>query len=153
MRSPTDRHVTRSRAFTLIELLLVLVILAVLAGLILPKFVGRSEQAKITAAKTDIANLEVALDTFEIDNGRYPTAEEGLAALVERPAGLDETWKGPYIKRGIPKDPWQIEYAYEYPGRQNDNGYDLHSFGPDGQDGSEDDITNWADESTTTRTR
>jgi general secretion pathway protein G len=142
------------RAFSLLELLLVLVILAVLAGLILPKFVGRSEQAKVTAAKADIANLEVALDAFEIDNGRYPTADEGLSALVEKPAGLEETWKGPYIKRGIPKDPWQTEYTYEYPGRHNENGYDLHSMGPDLQDGSQDDLNNWADETnTTTRTR
>lgn len=145
-----------SRAFSLLELLLVLVILAVLAGLILPKFVGRSEQAKVTAAKTDIANIEVALDTFEIDNGRYPTADEGLTALIDKaPAGIEETWRGPYIKRGLPRDPWQNEYMYDYPGRHNENGYDLHSMGPDGQDGSEDDLTNWADESdqrtTTTR--
>lgn len=133
----------RNRAFTLIELLLVLVILGVLAALVVPKFAGRSEQAKITAAKTDISRIEVALDAFEIDNSRFPTSQEGLRALYERPSN-SETWKGPYLKRGVPKDPWQNEYIYEYPGRYNENGYDLYSMGPDLRQGSEDDVTNWS---------
>ncbi|WP_428937145.1 type II secretion system major pseudopilin GspG [Fontivita pretiosa] len=132
----------RRRGFTLIELLLVLVILAVLASVVVPKFTARSEQARVTAAKTDIAQLETALDAFEVDNGRFPTTDEGLAALLQAPANVTN-WRGPYIKRGLPKDPWGNPYVYVYPGTHNPNGYDLYSFGPDGREGN-DDITNWA---------
>src|SRR5436189_4003991 len=86
------------KAFTLIELLLVMVILVVLAAVVVPKFTGRSEQARLTAAKTDISAIENALDAFEVDNGRYPSAEEGLGALIAAPAGL-QNWHGPYLKR------------------------------------------------------
>lgn len=129
------------RGFTLIELLLVLVILTVLAAVVVPKFTRRSEQARVTAARTDIANLEVALDAFEIDTGRYA---EDLGALVEQPAGVKE-WHGPYIKRGIPNDPWGNQYVYKAPGDHNTTGYDLYSFGPDGKDGGGDDIDNWSE--------
>ena len=131
------------RGFTLIELLLVLVILAVLAAVVVPKFTRRSEQARLTAAATDIANLEVAMDAFEVDCGRYPTTEEGLKALIEQPSNANN-WYGPYIKRGVPKDPWGSTYLYRYPGRHNTSGYDLYSLGPDGQDGGGDDIDNWS---------
>jgi len=129
--------------FTLIELLLVLVILAALATVVVPKFTKRSEQAKITAAQTDIANMEVVLDAFEIDTGRYPTTSEGIRALVEQPSNADG-WKGPYLKRGVPKDPWGNEYIYRQPGQHNEFGYDLSSPGPDGQPGTTDDIINWS---------
>jgi len=129
--------------FTLIELLLVLVILTALAAVVVPKFTRRSEQARITAAVTDIANIEVALDAFEIDTGRYPTSQEGLSALVAQPSNALE-WKGPYIKRGIPSDPWGNLYIYRQPGQYNTLGYDLHSYGPDGQEGGDDDIDNWS---------
>jgi general secretion pathway protein G len=132
-----------ARAFTLIELLLVLVILATLAALVVPKFTKRSEQAKTTGARTDIANIEVALDAFEIDCGRYPTSEEGIKALLDPPGGLTG-WQGPYLKRGVPKDPWGNPYIYRCPGQHNVNGYDLYSFGPDGQEGGGDDIDNWS---------
>ena len=128
--------------FTLIELLLVLVILSVLAAVVVPKFTKRSEQARITAAHTDISNLEVALDAFEIDMGRYPTASEGLHVLASPPSNAQE-WKGPYIKRGISTDPWGSPYTYKYPGQQNTYGYDLYSYGPNGQEGGGDDIVNW----------
>lgn len=131
--------------FTLIELLLVLVILAVLGSVVVPKFTKRSQQAKDTAAKTDIANLEVALDAFEIDTGRYPTNTEGIGALIRPPANVEDDWKGPYLKRGIPKDPWGQEYAYRQPGQYNTYGYDLHSYGPDGINGTDDDIKNWSE--------
>jgi len=131
--------------FTLIELLLVLVILATLATVIVPKFTRRSEQAKITAVKTDIANLELALDSFEIDISRFPTTSEGLRALVTKPSNADE-WKEPYIKRGVPKDPWGNEYVYKQPGQYNKYSYDLSSAGPDGQRGGDDDIKNWTEE-------
>ncbi len=133
----------RRGGFTLIELLLVLVILSVLAAVVVPKFTKRSEQARITAARTDIGNLELALDTFEIDTGRFPSTQEGIGALVEQPTGMDD-WRGPYIKRGVPNDPWGTPYVYSYPGDHNREGYDLYSFGPDGQSGGADDIDNWS---------
>lgn len=131
--------------FTLVELLLVLVILAVLAVVVVPKFTGRSQQAKITAAQTDIANMEVVIDAFEVDCARYPTTEEGVQALVKQPSGLVE-WKGPYLKRGVPKDPWRNLYVYRYPGQRNPASYDLYSLGPDGQEGGGDDIGNWSED-------
>jgi len=132
----------RPSGFTLIELLLVLVILSVLAAVVVPKFSSKSEQARQAAAKTDIANMETALDTFEVDAGRYPTQEEALHALVDQPSGVKE-WHGPYIKRGVPKDPWGNDYIYRFPGQVNRSGYDLLSCGPDGKEGTDDDITNW----------
>ena len=135
----------RGRAgFTLIELLLVLVILTVLAAVIVPKFTKRSEQARITAARADIANLEVLLDAFEIDTGRYPTAQEGLGALLEEPGDIRE-WHGPYLTRGMPKDPWGNPYVYRCPGQHNTTSYDLCSSGPDGTEGGDDDIDNWSE--------
>lgn len=131
---------TRHNAFTLIELLLVLVILAVLAAVVVPKFTNRSEQAKITAAKTDISNMETALDVFETDCGRYPNGDEGLQALVGNPSNL-QGWKGPYLKR-LNMDPWGHPYVYVSPGQHNATGIDLYSLGPDGREGN-DDITNW----------
>lgn len=132
--------------FTLIELMLVLVILATLTAIVLPKFTGRSQQAKITAAKTQIAQLEVALDAFEIDVSRYPTTAETLRALVDKPASDSEGWQQPYLRRDVPKDPWGSDYVYRYPGQYNKHGYDLYSLGPDRKLGGDDDITNWSEE-------
>ena len=134
------------KGFTLIELLLVLVILAVLGAIVAPKFTNRSKQARETAAKTDIANLEVALDSFEIDTGRYPTNTEGIEALLKEPTNTKDDWKGPYLKRGVPLDPWGKEYYYKQPGQHNEYGYDLYSAGPDGITGNDDDITNWTED-------
>ena len=139
------RYGRRRRGFTLIELLLVMVILTILAAVVVPKFAKRSEQARVTAARTDISNIELALDSFEIDTGRCPTSEEGLKALLEAPPLLT-AWKGPYLKRGTPRDPWGNEYVYQCPGDHNSEGYDLSSYGPDGQEGGGDDITNWSEE-------
>ncbi len=132
--------------FTLIELLLVLVILAALAAIVTPRFAGRSQEAKITAARTQISYFEVALDTFEIDVGRYPTTVEDLRALVVRPASDADGWRKPYVKGNIPLDPWGNEYIYRYPGQYNADGYDLSSYGPDGKLGGDDDIKNWSEE-------
>lgn len=132
----------RASAFTLVEMLLVLVILAVLAAIVIPKFSGRSQQAKETAAKSQISAIEMALDSFEVDTGFYPPGSAGLTALVEQPNNA-QNWKGPYLKKGIPLDPWGNSYIYAYPGRNNAKGYDLSSMGPDGQAGGDDDITNW----------
>jgi general secretion pathway protein G len=134
------RH-RRPHGFTLVEMLLVLVILAVLAAIVIPKFSGRSEQARVTATKSQISSIELALDAFEVDNGFYPKGNTGLSALVDPPSGA-QNWKGPYLKKGIPVDPWGNAYIYTCPGRNNAD-YDLMSMGPDGRSGGDDDITNW----------
>jgi general secretion pathway protein G len=136
-----ERRGARNSAFTLIELLLVMVILVVLASVVVPKFTARSEQARLTAAKTDLTNFETALDAFEIDCGRYPSSEEGLDALVNQPQGVFG-WHGPYIKN-VPLDPWRNPYVYVYPGQYSGNSPDLICWGPDGREGN-DDITNYA---------
>lgn len=128
--------------FTLVELLLVLVILGTLAAIVVPKFAGRSEQAKIAAAEAQITNFETALDAFEIDNSYYPSTEDGLQPLVEAPDDADN-WRGPYLKKGVPLDRWGNEFIYRYPSEMNDTGYDLICLGPDGREDTEDDITNW----------
>jgi len=130
-------------AFTLIELLLVLVILGILAAVIVPKFAGRPEQARKSRAQTDVKNIETALDMFETDNGRFPSAEEGLQALITQPGSLSN-WHGPYLKGVGAKDPWGNPYVYRYPGTQNANGYDLYSTGQDGKDSSGNEINNWS---------
>ncbi len=123
--------------FTLIELLLVLVILAVLAAVVVPKFTGRTEQAREAAAKADIATMKVQLAAFETDTGRYPTSDEGLHALLEKPGDL-AGWKRPYIEKW-PQDPWGHDYIYRCPG-SNNRDFDLLSMGADGVEGGSDDI-------------
>lgn len=140
---PARRLIPRPRSgFTLIELLLVLAILGILAAIVVPKFSGRTEQARITAAQSQIATFGTALDAFEVDNGFYPKGKDGLLDLVQQPRD-SRNWKGPYMKSDIPNDPWGRPYIYESPGRQNPNAYDLLSMGPDGREGTEDDITNF----------
>ena len=134
---------SRRAGFTLIELLLVLVILAVLAAVVVPRFTGRSEQARIAAAKSDIAVIELQLDNFEIDAGRFPTTEEGLGALITPPQQVRD-WKGPYFKKGMPIDPWGRPYVYRFPGQYNTTGVDVYSYGPDGNEGGGDDVGNWS---------
>ncbi len=141
------KKVRRNNGFSLIELLLVLVILAALASVIVPKFAGRGKQAKVTATQLEIKNLSNALNTFEIENDRFPTTSEGLKALIEKPANATG-WEKPYLeKQEIPKDPWGNEYTYRQPGQRNEYSFDLSSAGPDGKANTEDDITNWAAES------
>lgn len=131
-------------AFTLIELLLVIAILAVLAAIVVPKFSGRTEQAREAAAKTQIASFGSALDAFEVDNGFYPRGKSGLNDLIQAPRDA-QSWKGPYLKMNeIPLDPWQKPYLYQAPGKHNPTSYDLSSMGPDGRENTEDDVTNWS---------
>ncbi len=136
----TNIHRQR-RAFTLVEMLLVLVILATLAAIVIPKMAGRSQQAKVTAAASQISSLEMALDSFEVDNGYYPKSGN-LNDLLDQPANAPG-WKGPYLPKGVPLDPWGNAYVYDYPGKHHQNGYDLLSSGPDGRSGTEDDLNNW----------
>ena len=131
------------QAFTLIELLLVLVILGVLAAIVVPKFAGRGEQARKVAAGVDIKAIDDALDVFEQDNERYPTSEEGLQSLMAAPSNCPN-WKGPYLKK-LPQDPWGHAYIYRFPGQHTPNSPDISSAGADGQEGTSDDITNWSD--------
>ncbi len=142
----TNRNQTaarrRSGGFTLIELLLVLVILGILAGIVVPKFAGKTEMARQTAAVSQIATFSTALDTYEVDTGRYPRGKNGLLDLVTMPRDV-QNWHGPYMQKDIPKDPWGNDYVYECPGKHNPSGYDLYSMGPDGRAGTEDDVTNW----------
>ena len=137
-----QRSKSRRAAFTLVEMLLVLVILAVLAAIVIPKFAGRSQQAKVTAASSQISGFELALNSFEVDNGFYPQGSAGLNALVEQPNNLSR-WKGPYLSKGIPADPWGNAYIYNYPGKSNPKHFDIVSMGKDGQAGTDDDVTNF----------
>jgi general secretion pathway protein G len=129
----------RTRAFTLIELLLVLVILAVLASVSIPVYSGYVGRAKRDGTLAEISSLKSALSHFEMDNSRYPTTEEGLYALVQAPAGLDATWNGPYIE-AVNEDKFGHPYGYASPG-VDDPTYDLASAGADGTFGTADDIT------------
>ena len=130
------------RGFTLVELLIVVTILGILVAMVVPRLAGRTEQARVGRAQADVkGNIGLALDLFEVDNGRYPTSEEGLAALRTQPVGV-KNWHGPYLKQE-PIDPWGKPYRYLYPGRNNPQDYDLFSPGPDGAEGTSDDIGNW----------
>jgi len=129
-----------SRGFTLIEILLVVIIIGILVSLVAPRLAGRSEEARRQAAKADIeGGISLALDLFEVDNGKYPARLEDLIAKT----GDAHNWKGPYLKKGLPKDPWGSAYGYRMPGAHNSESYDLFSPGPDKQEGSADDIVNW----------
>ncbi len=135
----------KSGAFTLIEIMVVVVIIGILAAVIIPQFVGTTQAAKISTAKATVAELENALERFNIHMDRPPTTEEGLKALVEAPAGEEQKWRGPYIKL-LRADPWGNPYQYRNPGVHHASSFDLWSRGADGADGGEGegaDIGNW----------
>ena len=138
------------KGFTLVEILLVVIIIGVLAAMVIPNLAGRGEEARRTAAKSDIdANLSAALDMYEVDNGRYPTTDQGLKALIVPPTTepIPGHWKGPYLKKKkSPTDPWGRSYVYTCPGVHSPEGYDVSSYGADGIE-SADDIVSWEETS------
>ena len=138
-----QRRLRQQDGFTLIEIMVVVVIIAILAALIVPNVVGRAEQARLTKASADIRTLESALAMYRLDNGHYPSTDQGLQALVKKPAGdppANDWRKGGYV-RLLPQDPWGHAYQYLAPGAHG--AYDLWSDGPDGISGDHDDITSW----------
>ena len=137
------RHAkTPTRAgFTLIEILVVIIVIGLLAGLVGPRILGRVSEAKTATARTQVELLGMALDNYRLDNGYYPTTEQGLTALQEKPSRepAPANWRGPYLKKAIPADPWGRPYGYASPGQQNPRAYDLWTFGRDGESGGEED--------------
>lgn len=140
------------RAFTLVEMLLVLVILSTLAAIVYPSVINNSTRSRIVATKTQIAAFRNALAAFEVDNGRFSQGRNGLQELTKRPNDTP-SWRGPYLDGEIPKDRWGHEFVYECPGRHNPETYDIVSAGPDGVVGTEDDIVSWqlSEESASTK--
>jgi general secretion pathway protein G len=139
----SKKFLKSKRGFTLIELLVVVFIIALLAGLVAPQFIKQEEKATAKAAKAQIELLGTALDTFRLDVGRYPTTQEGLQALTQKPGGL-ERWDGPYLKKEVPPDPWGKPYIYKSPGEHGS--YDIISYGADGVpggDGTGRDVNSW----------
>jgi len=137
-----------ARGFTLIELLVVIVVLAVLVSLVAPNVFRHVGAAREVTAKTQIEMLGSALDAYRLDTGRYPTTEQGLAALWQAPTTEPRSanWRGPYLRKAVPADPWGAPYVYRAPGTQSGSGYDLLSLGADGKPGGEGeaaDITSW----------
>jgi general secretion pathway protein G len=142
-RKRAGQESTASAGFTLIELIVVVIIIGLLAGLVLPQFIRQEEKAKINAARAQIELFATALDTFRLDVGRYPTTDEGLQALRQKPGGLDR-WDGPYLRKDLPLDPWGKPYIYRSPSAHGP--YEIVSHGADGVpggDGDNRDITSW----------
>lgn len=136
----------RHSGFTLIEVMVVIVIIGVLAALIVPKVMSRPDEARTTAARTDIASIKQALNLYKLDNHRYPNTEQGLAALVKKPtvSPIPENWKGNGYLERVPKDPWGRAYRYLQPGLHDE--IDIVSLGADGEvggEGSDADIGSW----------
>ena len=133
----------REQGFTIMELVVVIIIIGLLAAFVAPKFFGKVSEAKQKAAKAQIELFGTALDALRLDVGRYPSTDEGLKALREKPSGMD-SWKGPYLPKEIPMDPWNNPYVYKSPGEHGD--YDLMSYGLDkapGGEGENEDVVSW----------
>jgi general secretion pathway protein G len=130
MRGASERP-----GFTLIELLVVILVIGLLAGLVAPQIIGHVSEARVTAAKAQLELLDIALESYRLDNGRFPTTEQGLTALRDKPTRgpAPMRWQGPYLKKPVPLDPWGNAYVYQAPGTRNPTGYDLVSLGRDGK--------------------
>lgn len=126
----------RQSGFTLIEIMVVVIIIATLAGLIAPNIIGQGDKARVTAAKADIRTISTQLDLYKLDNFSYPSTDQGLDALVNKPSDA-KNWKQDGYLQKLPKDPWGNDYVYRSPG--NNGAYDLYTLGPDGQE-SDDDV-------------
>lgn len=139
------RRSRSSSAFTLMEILVALAILGLLVGLAVSKVGNIFGGAQVSTARLFVQDsMKTALTTYRIQVGDYPSTQEGLQALITAPSGKEDRWHGPYIEGSkVPLDPWGHEYKYVYPGQHNKDGYDLWSLGPDGVDGTADDIGNW----------
>ncbi len=143
-----SRRWKRAEGFTLIEIMVVVIVLAIMASLIVPKFVGTTYDAKVSKAKSDIKTLQNCFERYYLNLDRYPTTEQGLDALLTPPSGTEDRWRGPYIS-DLEDDPWGRSYQYRSPG-ENNRDFDIWSQGSDGQDGGETqdaDITSWKQES------
>ena len=146
-RERTFRSIPSDRGFTLIEIMVVVVIIGILAALVVPNVMGRIDQANATKAKQDLRAYGTALDTYRMDNFKYPTTDQGLQALLA-PPGDAKNWRGPYTRGGLKKDPWGNDYRYVYPGAHGSE-YDLFTLGADNQEGGEGidaDIGSWMTE-------
>jgi len=148
MKDKIKKYTASSQGFTLIELMVVIVILGMLAGLVLPNFIGQEEKARRTEIVVQIRSMEQALKLYRLDNGQYPSTDQGLQALIEAPSvgRLAKKWrKRGYLEKGsVPKDPWENDFVYISPGLHHD--FDLMSYGADGEPGGEEldaDINNW----------
>lgn len=154
LRSRSRKGSARRAGFTLMEMLLVLAILVVLMGLVGPRILSSQKKADINTTKTQIGQLKSTLQHYALDMRTFPSTEEGLKALIEEPSDPDaaEKWDGPYLDASeLPKDPWGNDYQYEYPPSHGKGDFpDIWSYGPDGQDGTDDDIVNWTKEEDTT---
>ncbi len=137
-------RVRSATGFTLLELLVVMVIIGLLAGFVAPRYFAQVGKSQVKIARAQIDALDKALDQFRLDVGRYPTTEEGLQALVAAPGG-EAGWAGPYLKKGVPADPWGRPYVYQQPGTHGGD-FDLLSYGKDGRvggTGEDADVQNW----------
>lgn len=134
-------NISKQSGFTFMEIMVVIVIIAILAVMIVPNILKRVDQARVAKAENDIRSLETALDTYKLDNGEYPSTEQGLGALLQKPttSPIPSGWNGPYVKQ-LPKDPWGNFYQYEMPGKHGNDSYDVWSKGAPGD---KKEIGNW----------
>jgi len=139
MKSETMKHQMAQRGFTLIEIMVVMVILGLLVAIVAPNIMGRSDQARLTVAETQMSNIANALDLYRLDNSHYPSTQQGLEALVSKPSGSPEprNWNPEGYLNSVPEDPWGAPYQYVNPGTEGP--YDLYSYGADGREGGDGD--------------